>query len=67
MDRDRMDEWVDGYSPGEHIGDHLDFSLGGSNLLLRGHLGLATEEEGHCDGGGWGVVLGGGWNWLVLV
>lgn len=33
--------------PGEHVGNHLNFGLRGSNLLCRGHFGLAAEEEGH--------------------
>lgn len=41
---------VESCLPGEHVGNHLDFSLGSSDLLLRGHLGLATEEKGHRDG-----------------
>lgn len=35
--------------PGEHIRDHLDFCLSGSNFLCRGHLGRTTKEEGHFD------------------
>lgn len=34
----------------EHVRDHLDFGLCGRDLLCRGHLGGATEEERHCDG-----------------
>lgn len=37
--------------PVEHVGDHLDFGLSGSNLLCRGHLGGTAEKERH-DGYG---------------
>lgn len=42
---------ADESSPVEHVRDHLDFGLGLSELLLRGHLGLTAEKERHgeCD------------------
>lgn len=40
---------LNGHSPVEHVRDHLDFGLSGSKLLLRGHLGLATEKERHFE------------------
>lgn len=33
--------------PVEHVCDHFDFRLCGSDLLCRGHFGGATEEERH--------------------
>lgn len=42
--------------PVEHIGNHLDFRLCGSNLLCRGHLGGTAEEERHGDGILWSVI-----------
>lgn len=36
-------------SPVEHVRDHFDFGLGSSELLLRGHLGLAAEKERHDE------------------
>ena len=33
--------------PVEHVGDHLNFGLSGSNLLCRGHLGGTAEKERH--------------------
>lgn len=40
---------VGGALPVEHVGDHLDFGLCGSNLLCRGQLGGTAEEERHGD------------------
>lgn len=37
------------HSPVEHVRDHVDFGLGSSDLLLRGHLGLAAEKERHGE------------------
>lgn len=37
-------------APVEHVRDHLDFGLCSRDLLCRGHLRGATEEERHCDG-----------------
>ena len=34
--------------PVEHIGYHLDLRFRSCDLLRRGELGPAAEEEGHC-------------------
>lgn len=50
----RAREDAAGDAPSVHVRHHFDLGFGLGDLLLRGELGAAAEEEGHF---GW--VLGG--------